>query len=216
MIEIRLREGERLAYVPSIGLAQRIVPAFPVTGFPAGLVRARVRRAGKHVAIGLPAVTNTPTAFIRRRNVPPQLTTGLFTAISKGKGANLSGAPTQGGPHPPLLLPRPDKAPHFIQLQFIARSRRQQRVLDEGSLRRFFLTRPLAFAGRPQRPAQFLAGWAARSTPPESGFSQPRYTARWDSRPRSSPILYSDTAACPWDYARFSQSPDSDSGDSDR
>jgi hypothetical protein len=127
----------------------------------------------------------------------------------------LAGAPTQGGPQPALLLPCPDKAPHFIQLQFIARSRGQQRVLDAGSLRRFFLTRPLAFAGRPQRSAEFLACWAAHSTPPESGFSQPRYTARWDSIPRSSHRLYRDTAACPWDYARFSQSPDSDSGDSD-
>src|SRR5215831_17964366 len=183
MIEIRLREGKRLAHIPSIGLAQRIVPPFHMTGFPACLVRASVCRAWQHVAISLPEVAHPPTAFIRRGNAPPPLATGLFTAIPNGKGNNLPGTPAQGGPQPALLLPCPDKAPHFIQLQFIARSRGQQRGLDAGLLRRFFLTRPLAFAGRLQRSAQFLACWAVRSTPPESGFSPPRYTTRWDSIP---------------------------------
>ena len=42
-----------------------------------------------------------------------------------------------------------------------------------------------------------------------------QYTARWDLTPRSSHTLYPDSVAFPWDCARFSLSPDSDTGDSE-
>jgi hypothetical protein len=215
MVDIRLREGERFTHEPCVGLAQRIVPPLHMTGLSAGLVHAPVSRAGKPVAISFPTITHTPTAFIRPGNAAPQLTAGLFTAIPQGKGHNLSGAPTQRRPQPALPFPRPDKAPHLIQLQLIARSRWQQGVLDAGSLRRFFLTIPPGFAAPPQRPAQSRACWGVRNTPPRSGSSRLRYRAPWDSRPRSAHTPYSDIAASPWDYARFSQCRDSDSGDTD-
>jgi hypothetical protein len=79
----------------------------------------------------------------------------------------------------------------------------------------FFLTMQPRFAGPRQRCAQSRGDWAARSRPPESALAAPRYTARWDSRPRSSCTPYSDIAASPWDYARFSQCLDSASEDTD-
>ena len=125
MVEIRLGERERLAHVASIGLAQRVVPAFHMARFPTGFIHAPVPPAGKHVAIGLPEVPKTSTALIRRGNALPQYATSLLTAISNRKGDNLSGAPTQRGPPPALLLPRAYKAPHVIEFQLIARSRGQ-------------------------------------------------------------------------------------------
>jgi len=139
--------------------ASVFVPAFHMTGFPACLVRAPVRRAWKHVAIGFPEVTNTPTAFIRRGNVPPQLAAGLFTAIPNGKAT--------------IWRVRRHRAVHNQRSFAVSR---QSSTLHPAPVYRalaraaacpgrwlaapfFFLTRPLAFAGRPQRSAEFLACW---------------------------------------------------------
>jgi hypothetical protein len=178
MIEIRFREGERLTDVACVRLAQRIVPALHVTSFPAGLGRTAMPRTGEHVAISFPEITHTPTAFIRRRNASPQLATGLFTALPQGKRDNLSRPATQRRPQPALLFPCPDKAPHFIQLQLIARSRGQQGGLEGSSLRCFFLTTLLAFAAPLQSSAQSHAYWAAHNRRPESGSSRLRCRAR--------------------------------------
>src|SRR5262247_174654 len=72
MVEIRLGERARLAPVASIGLAQRVVPAFHMARFPPAFVHAPVPPAGQHLAIGLTAVTKTSTAFIRRGNALPR------------------------------------------------------------------------------------------------------------------------------------------------
>jgi hypothetical protein len=160
-----------------------------MSGFPDGLGRTPMPRGGKNMARSFPEITHTSTAFIDHRNAPPQLATGLFTTIPNGKSDNLSSQPTQRSPQPPLLFPRPHKTPHFIQLQLITRSR-WQRVLEDGPLRRFFLTSPPAFAAPPQRSAQSPACRAARSRPPKSALVAPRCPACWDLRPRSTHGLY--------------------------
>lgn len=100
MIEVRLGEGERLADVARIGLAQRVVPAFHVTGLPAGFGYTLMRRERQDVARGVPEIAETATPSIGRRNALPQLPTGLRTAVANREGDNLPGAPTQGSPQP--------------------------------------------------------------------------------------------------------------------
>lgn len=215
MIEVRLGEREGFSYVARIVLPQGIIPPFHMIGLPAAFAHPLMGLGWKDAAIRLSEVTEAAAPFVCGGNPLPQAPTRPGAVIAQSKGHNLPRPATQGRPQPALLFPRPDKAPHLIDLQLIARSRGQQRGLEGGSLRRFFLTTPLGFAAPPQRPAQSRAYWAARSRPPESALAAPRYTARWDVTPRSARTPYSDTVACPWDYARSSQSPDSDSGDTD-
>src|SRR5439155_4133490 len=108
MIEVRLGEREGFAHVAGISLAQGVVPTFYVSGFPTGFVHAAMGRGRKDVAIGVPEVTETATPLVGSGNPLPQVPTGLLTAISNHKGDNLPGAPTQGRPQPPLVLPRTD------------------------------------------------------------------------------------------------------------
>ena len=66
---------------------------------------------------------------------------GRFAAVPQGIRDDLAGASTLGQPDPAFVLTRKDVGPHFVQLEHVALFSVDQRLLELGQSRGFFLAR---------------------------------------------------------------------------
>lgn len=90
MPTISFGKRQRLAYISAHALAERIVPAFDMGGFPGLFPHAAMRFFWKDRGIRLPKIAVTDALPIGGGNPPPQPPTRAFAPVADDKGDDLA------------------------------------------------------------------------------------------------------------------------------
>jgi hypothetical protein len=140
MIEIRFGKRQRFAGIACVPLAQRIVPTFHVIRLATLFANTPMRFGWKDPLIRFPIIAKGATVSVGFRNLFPKLAARFFTAVPDDKGDYLPGTPAHRGPQPPLVFPRQNERPDFIQLKLVVGLGGPQRVGERLTYARFFFS----------------------------------------------------------------------------
>ena len=107
-------------------MAKGAVPAFHVIELPAVFADLLMGLGRQDFLISFPKVAEAGTGSIFYWDAAPQMSAGVGTAVTQGKGNDLPSSPTHDGPQPAFILPQGYKRPHFIVFEDVVRFSWQQ------------------------------------------------------------------------------------------
>ena len=114
-----LAKGKRLTDEPGQPLPQRVVPSLDVARLTLALVRGLMLLVRDDFAVSLPKVRIAQKAPVGRWYALPQALAGLLAPVAHSEGDDLARAPTQGQPHPSLVLAPQYERPHLVEFQHV-------------------------------------------------------------------------------------------------
>ena len=138
---IVLRERKRPPHKPRQSLTQDAIKSFDVAGLPCPFARRSMLSFRQHFGIGGPEIRVQQTAFVGGRNPLPQQAAGGLASVADGIRNDLAGAAALGQPNPALVSAKPNKRPHFVQLQHVVRLSGGQCLAQRRQMACFFLAR---------------------------------------------------------------------------
>ncbi len=130
MKSVRLGKGQGFADEAGQPLAQRIVPAFHVSGLTTFFAYAAMCFIGKDLAVCLPEVVESQTPLVLVRNLVPQVPTGLFAAVANHESDDLARAATNRRPQPSFSALFQHERSGFIKFKHVVGLGGQQGILE--------------------------------------------------------------------------------------